>query len=142
MKKVLTISFLILSSTALTLAQTPDQLAISKTLSEFEAAIIENNAEVAAQLLHDDVNILEGTGRENKEEYLSHHFHSDGRFLSALTLETISEKITIEGSVAWVTTITKMTGTYNNREIDRTGLELAVLKKENGSWKIIALHWS
>ncbi|HBQ61754.1 MAG TPA: nuclear transport factor 2 family protein, partial [Balneolaceae bacterium] len=32
--------------------------------------------------------------------------------------------------------------TYNDREIDRTSLELAVLKKENGEWKIIALHWS
>lgn len=142
MKKVLTLSFLILSSTALTLAQTPEQLVISKTLSEFETAIVENNSAGASEVLHDDVNILEGSGSETKEEYLSHHFHSDGRFLSAMTRELVSEKITIEGNVAWVTSLTKMTGTYNGREIDRTSLELAVLKKENGEWKIIALHWS
>jgi ketosteroid isomerase-like protein len=56
--------------------------------------------------------------------------------------ELISEQITIEGNVAWVSSQTKMTGTYNKREIDQTSLELAVLKKENGEWKIIALHWS
>lgn len=141
-KKILLLSFLLLSPVALTLAQSPEQLAISNTLSAFETAIVENNLAVASALLHDDVSILEGSGSETKEEYLSHHFHSDGRFLSAMTRELISENVTIEGNVAWVTSLTKMTGTYNDREIDRTSLELAVLKKENGEWKIIALHWS
>ncbi|WP_020404881.1 nuclear transport factor 2 family protein [Gracilimonas tropica] len=142
MKKILSLSFLLLISTVLTLAQTPEELEISKTLSEFETAIVENNSKAASELLHDDVIILEGSNSETKEQYLSHHFHSDGKFIGAMNRELISERITIEGNVAWVSSQTKMTGVYNEREIDRTSLELAVLKKENGDWKIIALHWS
>tara|TARA_R100001143_G_C3360969_1_gene135614 strand:+ start:13151 stop:13534 length:384 start_codon:yes stop_codon:yes gene_type:complete len=124
------------------LAQQSEEQSVSKILGDFENAIVENNSEVASKLLHDDVVILEGNNIETKEQYLSHHFHSDGRFLSAMNREVISEQITIEGNVAWVSSQTKMIGTYNEREIDRTSLELAVLKKENGEWKIIALHWS
>ncbi len=142
MKKVLTLSFLILSSSVLTLAQTPEKLAISKTLSEFETAIVENNAKLASKLLHADAIILEGRGSETKDQYLSHHFHSDGRFLSAIERKEMSQEIKTEGNIAWVSTITSMKGTYSDREIDLTSLELAVLKKEEGNWKIIALHWS
>jgi ketosteroid isomerase-like protein len=124
------------------LAQQSEKQAVSNILADFENAIVENNSEATSMLLHDDVVILEGNNRETKEQYLSHHFHSDGRFLSAMTRELISEQVTIEGNVAWVTSLTKMIGTYNEREIDRTSLELVVLKKENGEWKIIALHWS
>jgi ketosteroid isomerase-like protein len=124
------------------LAQQSEKQAVSKILADFENAIVENNPEVASKLLYDDVVILEGNNRETKEQYLSHHFHSDGRFLSAMNREVIFEQVNIEGNVAWVSSQTKMTGTYNDREIDRTSLELAILKKENGEWKIIALHWS
>ena len=119
-----------------------DQESIKTVLSNFEKAIVENDSKIASSLLHEDVTILEGRGSETKEEYLSHHFHSDGKFLSAIERNELSQKINIEGNMAWVSTITSMKGTYSDREIDLTSLELAVLKKENGEWKIIALHWS
>ncbi|MCH2450015.1 MAG: nuclear transport factor 2 family protein [Gracilimonas sp.] len=142
MKTVFTLTLILISTSIVAVAQQSEKQAISKTLADFENAIVENNSEVASGLLHDNVIILEGSSSETKEQYLSHHFHSDGRFLSAMNREVISEQITIEGNIAWVSSQTKMTGTYNEREIDRTSLELAVLKKENGEWKIIALHWS
>ena len=142
MNKIFTLTLVLISISMTALAQQSEEQSVSKLLGDFENAIVENNSEVASKLLHDDVVILEGNNSESKEQYLSHHFHSDGRFLSAMDRELISEQITIEGNVAWVSSQTKMTGTYNKREIDQTSLELAVLKKENGEWKIIALHWS
>lgn len=123
-------------------AQDSEKQAISKTLADFEKAMVENDSESASSLLHDNVIIMEGDGTETKEEYLSHHFHSDGKFLSVIERNELSQKINIEGNMAWVSTITSMKGTYSDREIDLTSLELAVLKNENGNWKIIALHWS
>lgn len=119
-----------------------EQESIKTVLSNFKKAIVENDSKIASSLLHADVIILEGRGSETKEEYLSHHFHSDGKFLSAIERNELSQKINIEGNIAWVSTITSMKGTYSDREIDLTSLELAVLKKENGNWKIVALHWS
>ncbi len=133
---------LFISSITLAAQQSDNKKMIAKALTDLETAIINNDAELAGKILHDDVTILEGGGMENKEQYLSHHFHSDGKFLSAMDSEEVSQEISVEGNMAWVTSKTKMTGTYSGREIDINSLELAVLKKENGNWKIIALHWS
>ncbi|MDZ7694980.1 MAG: nuclear transport factor 2 family protein [Balneolaceae bacterium] len=53
-----------------------------------------------------------------------------------------SREVTIEGNTAWVSTQTHTWGTYSDRKLDLNSLELAVLNKEGGSWKITALHWS
>ena len=137
-----TLLMLFISSIALVAQETNDKEMIAKTLNDLETAIVENDSEKAGEILHDDVTILEGGGMETKSEYLSHHFHSDGKFLSAMNREEVSQEISVERNMAWVTSKTKMTGTYSGRDIDLSSLELAVLKKENGMWKVIALHWS
>ena len=143
MKKLTyTLVVLAFSSVALFAQESTEKDMIAKTLSDLETAIIENDSERAGEILHDDVTILEGGGMETKSEYLSHHFHSDGKFLSAMNREEVSQEISVEGNMAWVTSKTKMTGTYSGRDIDLSSLELAVLKKENGMWRVIALLWS
>lgn len=142
MRNILSLILVVIGTSMFVYAQTSEESAISKTLVDFENAMIENDSESASNLLHDEVIIMEGDGTETKEEYLSHHFHSDGRFLSAMNRELITEKINFDGNIAWVSTITALKGTYSDRDIDMTSLELAVLKKENDSWKIVALHWS
>ncbi|MEQ9264195.1 MAG: nuclear transport factor 2 family protein [Balneolaceae bacterium] len=144
MKTLLTLvtAIFVMAAPQLQAQDLSDQESIKTVLSNFEKAIVENDSKIASSLLHEDVTILEGRGSETKEEYLSHHFHSDGKFLSAIERNELSQKINIEGNMAWVSTITSMKGTYSDREIDLTSLELAVLKKENGNWKIVALHWS
>ncbi len=137
-----TLLMLFISSIALVAQETNDKEMIAKTLNDLETAIVENDSEKAGEILHDDVTILEGGGMETKSQYLSHHFHSDGKFLSAMNREEVSQEISVEGNMAWVTSKTKMTGTYSGRDIDLSSLELAVLKKENGMWRVIALHWS
>ena len=137
-----TLLMLFISSIALVAQETTDKEMIAKTLNDLETAIVENDSEKAGEILHDDATILEGVGMETKREYLSHHFHSDGNFLSAMNREEVSQEISVEGNMAWVTSKTKMTGTYSGRDIDLSSLELAILKKENGMWRVIALHWS
>lgn len=137
----ITCLLVLLSGTAI--AQTnKTEKNVLKTLADFKTAIVDNDSEAAATLLADDALILEGSGMETKEEYLSHHFHSDGKFLKAMNREVISQNITTQGNTAWVSTVSTMKGTYSEREIDLTSLELAVLKKDGNKWKIAAVHWS
>lgn len=131
-----------LSSITLIAQQSTEKEMVATTLNDLQTAIINNDSEQAGKILHDDVTILEGGGMETKSQYLSHHFNSDGKFLSAINRKEVSQDIKIEGNVAWVTSKTKMTGTYSGRDIDMNSLELAVLKKENNTWKVVALHWS
>ncbi|MBO6585575.1 MAG: nuclear transport factor 2 family protein [Gracilimonas sp.] len=138
--KIVTV-LVFLSGTAI--AQTNQkETNVLKALENFKTAIVENDSEAASNVMADDVLILEGSGMETKEEYLSHHFHSDGKFLKAMDREILTQKISIEGNTAWVSTVSSMKGTYSEREIDLTSLELAVLKKAGSDWKITAIHWS
>ena len=133
--------FLLLSGTVF--AQTNEtKTNVLKTLGDFKTAIVDNDSEAATHLLANDALILEGTGMETKEEYLSHHFHSDGKFLKVMNRKILTQEVTTEGATAWVSTVSTMKGTYSEREIDLTSLELAVLKKDGETWKIAAIHWS
>lgn len=141
MKYILTtVLLLFVSITAL--AQTTDKEEVVETLEAFEQAIVDNNQEAASKLLLDEVRIVEGSAIETKEEYVSHHFHSDGKFLKEMNRSTNEQTIFIEGKVAWVTTKTHMQGAYNEGELNLNSMELAVLKREADIWKIAALHWS
>lgn len=142
-KILIVAAFFTLLGTNIALGQeTSQEEAITKTLNAFQQAIIDNDVQKARMLLADSVRILESGNIETKEEYLSHHFHSDGKFLSAMNREVETRNIRILGNAAWVSTQTHLWGTYSERELDLNSLELAVLKKENGNWKIAALHWS
>src|SRR5665811_1534825 len=90
---------------------------IVQVLENFRMAIINNNQEKASELLAEDARILESGGIETKEEYLSHHFHSDGKFLSAMEREVKSQEVKSSENTAWVSTVSHMHGTYNDREM-------------------------
>jgi hypothetical protein len=115
---------------------------VIQTLEDFHQAILDNDNSAAQRLLSDSIRILEGGSVETKEEYLSHHFYADGKFLREMKQEVGSRSVNIKEETAWVSTQTHTWGTYNNRKLDLNSLELAVLKKENHGWKITALHWS
>jgi ketosteroid isomerase-like protein len=143
MKSLIKIFAVLVFLSGTVMAQTNQKEAkVLEALDNFKTAIVENDSDAATNVMADDALILEGSGMETKEEYLSHHFHSDGKFLKAMDREILTQKISIEGNTAWVSTVSSMKGTYSEREIDLTSLELAVLKKAGSDWKITAIHWS
>lgn len=123
-------------------ATVEDSAAVVQVLERFREAIINNNREKASDLLTEDARILESGGIETKEEYLSHHFHSDGKFLSAMEREVQSQKVETNESTAWVSTASRMHGTYDDGDISINSAELAVLVKTEQGWKISSVHWS
>lgn len=142
-RKLLLTLLLLLTGFSYLSAQTPaPESAISNALESFHRAITENDSTKAANLLAEEVSILEGGRIESREEYLSHHFHSDGKFLNSVSREILDQTITIQENSAWVTTRSRLHGTYSDRTLDLNSLELAVFTRINGTWKIAALHWS
>ncbi len=143
MNTILKALFILLAATGSLAAQnaTSEQQA-ADALQSFKQAIVDNDTEKAGHYLHEEAFILEGSAKETKEEYMSHHFEADGNFLKNLT-ETVRDKtIKVNGNTAWISTVSNLKGAYSGRPIDLTSLELAVLKKEAGQWKIMAIHWS
>lgn len=112
-----------------------------KELEWFRTAIVNNNQDKASELLTNDARILEGGGVETKKEYLSNHFHSDGKILSVMDHKVTSRKIKSAQTTAWISTTSPMSGTYNNNELSINSAELAVLVKQEVNWNISAVHW-
>lgn len=138
---LITIIFVMIGVTAY--IQTDQNKAeILRTLQDFETAIVESDSIKAENLLDVEARIVEGSQIETKEEYLSHHFYADGRFLSAMNREILSQEVFVDGETGWVTTKSNLSGTYNDRELSVNSMELAVLRKTDGTWKIAAVHWS
>jgi ketosteroid isomerase-like protein len=51
-------------------------------------------------------------------------------------------KVSVEGNAAWITTISRSTGSFHGRQINSSGTELMVLTKSSHGWQIRAIHWS
>jgi hemerythrin len=97
MKQTILLLSLILFSNAAVTAQNMvhdnDHKKLVQMLNDFRMAIINNNQEKASELLTKDAKILESRSIETKEKYLSHHFHSGGKFLSAMEREVKMQEV-------------------------------------------------
>jgi ketosteroid isomerase-like protein len=108
----------------------------------FHEALVAGDSIAALSYLADDVTILESGGIENKEHYRSGHLAGDMRFANAVPRKRGEMKVSIEGDVAWAHSTSITEGRMGDREINSQGAELVVLAREDGIWKIKAIHWS
>ena len=108
----------------------------------FRLALVQHDSLAATQLLSEDVVIMEGGKVESKEEYLSHHFHSDSRFLASMDRDLKQRSIDFEGNVAWQSSISTLTGERDGQPFVVTSAELLVLRFLDQAWTIEAVHWS
>ncbi len=119
---------------------TEDQ--VMGVVDAFHAALVAGDSIKALGHLAEDVIILESGGVENKEHYGSGHLAGDMRFAQAVPRKRGEMKVSIMGDVAWTHSTSITQGQMGDREINSQGAELAVLAREDGTWKIKAIHWS
>lgn len=119
-----------------------DSLSVADVVEQFHAAVVAADSAVAADLLTAEALILESGGQETKEEYFSHHFFGDASFLAAITREPVTSQLRLAGDAAWVASISRVYGTFHDREIDSNSAELMVLRRTPEGWRIAAIHWS
>ncbi len=120
--------------------KTEDQ--VVEVIDAFHAAMVAGDSTTALSHLADDVAILESGGVENKEHYRSGHLAGDMRFAQAVPRKRGEMKVSIVGDVAWAHSTSITQGRMGDREINSQGAELVVLVREDGPWKIKAIHWS
>jgi len=93
-------------------------------------------------LLAQDTVILESGSAQSREEYGREHLGGDIAFAKGAQTTRANETVYHEGGVAWTTATTRAQGNFNGRKIDSSGVELIVLTKQDGKWRIRAIHWS
>lgn len=123
-------------------AQQAPEEQVAAVVHAFHAAVAEGDSVTALQILADDVAILESGGVENKEGYRTGHLSGDMRFAQAVQRERGDIEVSVRGDVAWAYSTSVTQGQMGDREINSQGAELVVLAREDGTWKIKAIHWS
>jgi len=112
-------------------------------VDRFHATLRRGDTRAAAALLSADALIFESGGVErSKAEYASHHLAADAAFAAATSQKTTRQLGYSIGDVAWIATEGSTTGKYKDRVIDSVSTETMVLRRMNGAWKIVHIHWS
>jgi ketosteroid isomerase-like protein len=124
------------------LAENPDSTAVVETVRAFHDALEAQDSVGAMALLSRDALVAESGGLETRDEYRSHHLPGDMAFASAVSRTSTLTQLRLVGTTAWVMSNSETKGSYRENAIDSRGVELMVLTKEEGGWKIAAIHWS
>lgn len=120
----------------------PDAGAITAAVDGFHDALGRGDAKAAMELLAPDAVILESGAAETRDEYEKHHLTEDIAFSRAVTTTNSTLAVHIDGNVAWVSSTSRATGTFNGRQVNSAGVELMVLTNSPAGWRIRAIHWS
>ena len=126
----------------------PSALSISArgaaaTVDAFHAALRRGDTASAAALLAANVLIFEGGGVErSKAEYAAHHLAADAEYVRAIPTLVTGRAGDADGTLAWIASEGRSTGTYEGRPIDRITAETMVLRRSGKGWKIVHIHWS
>ena len=112
-------------------------------VNAFHAALKRGDATAALNLMAEDVVIFESGGVErNRAEYATHHLKSDAAFSAATTRTPVSQTIASYGNLSSVMSVEFVKGTFRDRPINSRSVETMVLRKTEGRWRIIHIHWS
>ena len=114
----------------------------AQTADAFHAALVSGDKGFVASVLAEDVVILEsGHAQKSRAEYMSGHMISDMAFLAGIDRELLDRNASEAGDLAWVITHSRMTGTYNDTEIDMRSREMLVMRRNGTAWEIELIHW-
>jgi ketosteroid isomerase-like protein len=109
----------------------------------FHAALHRGDPDAAARLVADDAVIFEsGEAERTKAEYVAHHLPADAAFEKTMTSSVRNRTGGSDGSLAWVATEGRITGTYKGKALDRLTTETMLLRRTDAGWKITHVHWS
>lgn len=112
-------------------------------VASFHRALESGDAEAALGHLAPDVVIYETGGVEaSRDEYASHHLHSDMKFLRSVETTILAQASGVDGEHAWVLTRSETDGTYGEKPVHLSGTETMILEKTEEGWKIVHIHWS
>jgi ketosteroid isomerase-like protein len=113
-----------------------------EAVERFQTALADRDSATVDELLLPDAVILEGGGLETRTEYFGHHFGADAAFLSELDREVESRQVRRDEGTAWISTKSRLHGTYEGDSVDLSSAELMVLRETPDGWRIAAIHWS
>jgi ketosteroid isomerase-like protein len=119
-----------------------DSTAVAAVVERYQESLNTGDTATAMRLLANDALILESGDVETRAEYRAQHLTADIAFARGVSSDRRSVRVVVRGDVAWSVRTSTSRGTFRGRAINSQGVELMILSRENGDWKIDAIHWS
>ncbi len=124
-------------------ALSPAARGAAATVDAFHVALERGDTRAAAALLADDALIFEaGSAERSKAEYAAHHLPADAEFSRSVSSVVTRRAGKSDGTLAWIATEGRTTGTYKGKALDLDTTETMVLRRAGTGWKIVHIHWS
>ena len=133
---------LVLATAAFAIGEEAPDPQIIATVGAFHDALKKGDRAAVMALLAPDAQILEGGHAESREEYEKGHLAADIEFAQAVSSTRENVVARQEGSAAWVTSSSRVSGSFKGRDVNSAGAELIVLSKTPDGWRIRVIHWS
>ncbi|NNL88061.1 MAG: SnoaL-like domain-containing protein [Marinicaulis sp.] len=109
----------------------------------YGAALRAKDATALRALLAPDVIVAEGGGAERSvEEYAGHHMPADMAFTAAVDFSLKKRDLIENGDLATVVSESQIHGTYKGENVHSRMMETMVLRRDDGRWRIVHIHWS
>jgi ketosteroid isomerase-like protein len=114
------------------------------TVDAFGAALHAADLAKVAELLDDEVLVLESGGAErSKAQYLAEHAGADAEFLREAHVQQTDRRAHIAGDMGWVGTESEIHATRDGKPMTLLSTETMVLQRSSGGpWRIVHIHWS
>ncbi len=131
------------SGSATPIASQRDEQGPAAVVDAFSAALRAGDATVVERLMAPDVIIAESGGVERSfAEYASHHMPADMAFTAAVPFTLEHRDVIVEGDMATVISRGQVHGQFRDRAIHSNSMETMVLRRTDGHWRIVHIHWS
>ena len=111
-------------------------------LEQFHHALASGDQKQALQLLRDDALIFESGYAENKSDYAAHHLAADIDYANATKTQAGVATVNCDTQLCLVTRQSETSGHFNSKPVHSITMETAVLKLQDGAWRIQHIHWS
>lgn len=119
-----------------------DSAAVAAVVGAYHGALRAGDSSAALALLEPDAVVLEAGDIETVAEYRAGHLPGDIAFAAATTTERGPVAVRVRGDVAWASSVSRVRGEFRGRAVDADAAELMVLVRQDGRWRIAAIHWS
>jgi uncharacterized membrane protein/ketosteroid isomerase-like protein len=109
----------------------------------FSAALRAGDEAALRRLLAPNVVIAESGGVERSfAEYAGHHMPADMAFSAAVEFTLEQRDVIAEDDTATAISRSRAEGQFQNRAVHSRMMETMVLRRTNGQWRIVHIHWS
>jgi ketosteroid isomerase-like protein len=119
-----------------------DAEAVAAVVADFHRSLRENYKDGALRLLDPTAVIFETGYAERRDDYAARHLDADLLFAATVEREPLHTSVLVSGDLAYVLTQARSHGTFHGNRVDLNNAETMVLRRNDGQWKIVHVHWS